>query len=326
MGKKSKKSLPSESFLLLPHPSGSQETPTTTWYGPGLEIVDTHTHLLSTFQSYRQNYPEGAFNSIADFVRDVYAGRNIHSIVDVWCEAPVISQWREIADTKYDGIKYNFVIGVHPLRYLNRHNAKDYTPAVEKNIREALAHPLNVGLGEIGLDFHYDNSPRSIQVDVFRQQLLLAISLNKPLTIHTREADSDTEAILKDLVPRDWRIHIHCFTDAPAFAQRLLDWFPNLHIGVTGVITYASNLNTAELVRGMKGESRPRILLETDAPYMVPNNLYGSLQGMKGRLPLCHSAMIPWTAQFVANLWGDEWDAERVMKLGRENARRVYGV
>jgi TatD DNase family protein len=71
----------------------------------------------------------------------------------------------------------------------------------------------------------------------------------------------------------------------------------------------------------------PRILLETDAPYMVPGNIYASLAStMKGKLPLSHSAMIPWTADFVAGVAGDGWDAERVIRIARENARNVYGV
>ena len=70
-----------------------------------------------------------------------------------------------------------------------------------------------------------------------------------------------------------------------------------------------------------------RIVLETDAPYMVPANLYNALPDLKGRkLPLCHSAMIPWTAEFIAQVAGEGWDAERVMKEARENARRMYGL
>ena len=70
----------------------------------------------------------------------------------------------------------------------------------------------------------------------------------------------------------------------------------------------------------------PRIVLETDAPYMVPANIYGSLPAVKGRLPLCHTAMIPWTAAFVAEVAGEEWNVERVLELGKANAHRVYDV
>ena len=76
-----------------------------------------------------------------------------------------------------------------------------------------------------------------------------------------------------------------------------------------------------------------RILLETDAPFMTPSNIYGTLKDCKGRLPLSHSAMIPWTAEFTANVANERvgagearWDTERILRVGRENARRMYGV
>ncbi|KAF8811765.1 Metallo-dependent hydrolase [Phlegmacium glaucopus] len=117
-----------------------------------------------------------------DFVRTMYEGRNVESIVDVWCEAP----------TLWGGLEYWFVIGVHP------HDAKSYNDQVEKDIIEAIAHPRCVGWGEMGLDYHYDNSPRDIQQRVFVRQLRQAVKLAKPLTVHTREADEDTLRILKE--------------------------------------------------------------------------------------------------------------------------------
>ncbi|KAI0027947.1 hypothetical protein K488DRAFT_60010 [Vararia minispora EC-137] len=321
MGKK--KGL-TEDSLILPAPSFASTIP----------IVDTHTHLMSTFSAYREKYRNGRFETIYDFVRGVYApgeGRpRVQSIVDVWCEAPVQSMWREIADSAvaeenrmelWGGISYWFVMGVHP------HEAKQYDDFVEKDILEAMTHPRCVGWGEIGLDYHYDNSPKHLQQEVLVRQLRHAVRLGKPLTIHTREADEDIERILKAEVPRDHKIHIHCFTDAPELARRLLSYFPNLFIGITGVITYSSNLNTVALVRQLADEpTPPRIILETDAPYMVPSNLYDSLPGVKGRLPFCHTAMIPWTAQFVSQAVSEKFDADEVMALGRENARIMYGV
>jgi len=70
----------------------------------------------------------------------------------------------------------------------------------------------------------------------------------------------------------------------------------------------------------------PRIILETDAPFMVPANIYGSLPAVKGRLPLCHTAMIPWTAEVVGAAAGEGWDVDRVLDLGRINANNVYGI
>ncbi|KAJ7148963.1 Metallo-dependent hydrolase [Mycena crocata] len=308
---------------------------------PTSPIVDTHTHLALTFESYRRKYPDGQYQTAWDFVHALYAPAGVEQMVDVWMEAPVRPIWRQYADSAlteegrrdlWGGVGYWFVMGVHP------HNAKHYTDKVEADIIEAMAHPRCVGWGEMGLDYHYDTSPRPVQREVFARQLRCAVRLNKPLTIHSREADADTERILKDEVPKNHKIHIHCFTDAPAFAQRLLDWFPNLYIGVTGVVTYSSNTDTSTTIRNMFASSNStenlRIVLETDAPYMIPSTIYAtpSLAGKK--FPLCHCGMLPWTAAFVAKQLPaankekkeEGWDTARVMKVSRENARNMYGV
>ncbi|CUA75237.1 TatD DNase family protein [Rhizoctonia solani] len=367
MGKKKAPKLP-ETCLEVPSIAsltGSDVTP----------IYDTHTHLHSTFEAYRKEYPEGqSCSTIPEFVKRYYgrlAGQNdelpaihvpVKSLVDVWCEAPVLlDEWRQLADSaltpesraeKWGDVEYYFVMGVHP------HEAKNYTDEVEAQILDAMKHERNVGWGEMGLDYHYDNSPRDVQRAVLIRQLEHAIKLGKPLTIHTREADEDIWNILSTHVPKEWKIHIHCFTDSPDLAKKLLDHFPNLYIGITGVITYATNENTSAVVRTLAtsppvdpSRSPLRILLETDAPYMVPSNLTKHQQqtfGLKSnaRMPLCHAGMIPWTAEFVAKEAnqgvidqvvkevenGGEagekkvWTAAEVMKIARENARHVYGI
>ncbi|KAI0745530.1 hypothetical protein C8Q76DRAFT_703949 [Earliella scabrosa] len=335
MGKNKKSSVPAEEHLLLPQHPARPDTDTRT------PIVDTHTHLLSTFSFYRSKYKSGKYATVYDFVRELYRGHNVDAIVDVYCEAPVQATWKELADSalteedrkeKWGGLNYWFVMGVHP------HEAKDYTDEIEQNIIEAMSHPRCVGWGEMGLDYHYDNSPRDLQQEVFIRQLKHAVRLGKPLTIHTREAEEDTERILKEHVPKDHRIHIHCYTDSPEWAARMLSHFPSLYIGITGVITYATNLNTAEVIRRMAALSPSptaplRILLETDAPFMTPSNIYAALKDCKGRLPLSHTAMIPWTADFTAGVANERlgdgdarWDTERVLREGRENARKMYGV
>ncbi|OCH90759.1 Metallo-dependent hydrolase [Obba rivulosa] len=329
MGKnnKSKKggSVASEEHLFLPAHNATTS------------IVDTHTHLVSTFAAYRSKYPSGKHETIPDFVKELYTDKNVEAIVDVWCEAPVRGVWKEIADMalseetrtqRWGGLQYYFVMGEHP------HDARLYTDAVERDILEAMVHPRCVGWGEIGLDYHYDNSPREAQQEIFVRQLRQAVRLGKPLTIHTREAEEDTERILKAKVPKDHKIHIHCYTDSPEWAARMLDHFPNLFIGITGVITYSSNLNTANVIRQLAAHGRDtplRIVLETDAPFMTPSNIYASLKDVKGKLPLSHSAMIPWTADFVAGVanevaGADAWDVDRVLRESRANARAMYGV
>ncbi|KAK0217814.1 Metallo-dependent hydrolase [Armillaria fumosa] len=284
----------------------------------GSAIVDTHTHLVLTFAAYRSSYPSGRYLSIFELVRGIYKGRGVETIIDVWHNPAEFMPkpgkgWRRLADApeeKWGGVNYRFVIGVHP------HEAKYYTPAVEAEITTALSHPLCVGLGEIGLDYHYTRSPQDVQKTVFAQQL-------KP---------KKTERIMKEIIPKDHPVHVHCFTDSPDFALRLLSHFPNLHIGITGVVTFSTNLNTADLLRQMvRSRDTFRIVLETDAPYMVPSNVYPALLAdpaftKQTRLPLSHSLMIPFTARYVASVLGGAWDAKGVLTAGREGARRVYGV
>ncbi|KAG8908499.1 hypothetical protein FRB99_005858 [Tulasnella sp. 403] len=346
-------------------PSDSNEPSSTTSQKPS--IIDTHTHVLSTFSEYRRKYPDGQFSTIHEFVRGFYQPPSssasptsnqrpsVAAVVDVYCEAPVVKAWRDVADSAltaeqrvgdWGGIQYHFVIGVHP------HEARHYNDDVELDILEAATHPRCVGMGEMGLDYHYDNSPRDIQRAVLVRQLKCAVQFGKPLTIHTREADDDIFEILHEHVPKDHKnlnvmkktkIHIHCFTDTPELAKKLLDHFPNLYIGITGVVTFATNANTRQVIENLvkaspctpsTSPSPLRVLLETDAPYMVPGNLSVQTLGLKSgtRLPFSHPGMISWTAQFVAEVataasdGTATWSAWDIIRISEANARRMYGI
>ncbi|KAK4051935.1 hypothetical protein OIV83_002640 [Microbotryomycetes sp. JL201] len=340
MGSKSKsKGTPDESCLVLPrHRDLSDDT------GADEQLIDTHTHILSTYETYLQKYPDAKHKaSIAQFVSalliDNGEAHKVAKVIDVWCEAPLRPEWKDtVAQLEQVGPHewFNFVVGAHP------HAASDYTDEIEKTFEEAHAHPRCVGWGEVGLDYHYDNSPRDIQQDVLRRQLRAAIGskLDKAITIHTREADDDIWRILTEEVPREQRLHIHCFTDSPQLASKLLDHFPHLMIGITGVITYSSNLNTAQVVRDMAPNCSPsnpgalRILLETDAPYMIPSNMGPPTSlGMKGgqKLPHSHSGMLPWTASFIAQILNenrteDLWTTQDVIRVARQNAAKIYKI
>ncbi|GAA6002174.1 hypothetical protein JCM10207_003109 [Rhodosporidiobolus poonsookiae] len=329
---------PNESVLLLPQHAelkGLSE-------GEQVELVDTHTHVLSTFLAYKEKYPEGQHQSVKDFVKATLP--NMDAVVDVWCEAPMKADWSDVVESLVQlkeedasAPAYHFVVGAHP------HEAKDYTDELEKTFLEAHAHPACVGWGEIGLDYYYDNSPREIQQDVLRRQIRAALKSGqkKAITIHTRTADDDIQRILKEELPKEQRLHIHCFTDTPECAASLLDHFPNCFIGVTGVVSFSSNLNTAQVVRNLGAGCSPekpeglRIVLETDAPFMVPTNLPTKEMGMnsKQRFPFSTPPVLPWTAEFVARVLnegkGDDerkWTTVDVLRQARENARKLYGV
>jgi TatD DNase family protein len=148
-------------------------------------------------------------------------------------------------------------VGVHP------HDAAKATPETIGHLEALAAHRKVVAIGEIGLDYHYDFSPRDVQRRVFIDQLSLAQSLNLPISIHTREAWDDTIAILR----QHWQgpCIMHCFTGTPAQAREALAL--NCYLAFGGVITF----KTAETIREAAALTPDdRLLIETDAPYLAP--------------------------------------------------------
>jgi len=153
-------------------------------------------------------------------------------------------------------------VGVHP------HDAAKATPETIGDLEALAAHPKVVAIGEIGLDYHYDFSPRDLQRSLFIEQLQLARQLKLPITIHTREAWEDTVAILKEhwVDQRDPGEGImHCFTGNAEQAREALAL--NFHLAFGGVITF----RTAESIREAAALTPDdRLLIETDAPYLAP--------------------------------------------------------
>jgi TatD DNase family protein len=148
-------------------------------------------------------------------------------------------------------------VGVHP------HDAAKATPETIPHLRELAGHPKVVAIGEIGLDYHYDFSPRDQQRQVFLDQLSLAAEVGLPISIHTRDAWEDTMAILAD----NWRGEgiLHCFTGDAGQARQALSL--NFHLAFGGVITYKTAENVREAAAIVPDD---RLLIETDAPYLAP--------------------------------------------------------
>jgi TatD DNase family protein len=150
--------------------------------------------------------------------------------------------------------------GVHP------HDAAKWTPECIPQLRSLMGHRKIVGLGEIGLDYHYDFSPRDVQQAVFIQQLEIAAEARKPIAIHTREAWPDTFAILeKHWTPAALPGIMHCFTGGPAEAEQSLAM--GFTISFSGIVTYSKAPEVQEAARLTPLD---RILVETDAPYLAP--------------------------------------------------------
>ena len=149
-------------------------------------------------------------------------------------------------------------VGMHP------HDAKDLTPDVLKTFRELAAHPKVIALGEMGLDYYRDLSPRPVQKEAFEQQLDLAEELQMPIVIHNRDAYMD---ILPILEARQGRVRgvLHCFTGDVALMRRSLAI--GFHIGIGGIVTYPNAKDIQAVAREVPED---RLLIETDCPWLAP--------------------------------------------------------
>ncbi len=149
-------------------------------------------------------------------------------------------------------------VGMHP------HDAKDFTPDVLKAFRELAAHPKVIALGEMGLDYYRNLSPRSVQKEAFEKQLDLAEALQMPIVIHNREAYMD---ILPILEARQGRVRgvLHCFTGDVELMHRSLAI--GFHIGIGGIVTYPNAKDVQAVAREVPED---RLLIETDCPWLAP--------------------------------------------------------
>lgn len=151
-------------------------------------------------------------------------------------------------------------VGVHP------HDASKATAEIYRHLAERLKHPKVVALGEIGLDYHYDHSPRDVQREVFLEQMRIASDARKPIVIHTREAWEDTLALLDEhWKPTGLGGIMHCFSGSPREAERCIAL--GFHLSFGGIITFPKSAEVQEAARKAPAN---RILIETDAPYLAP--------------------------------------------------------
>ena len=153
--------------------------------------------------------------------------------------------------------------GVHP------HHAIDYDDATDALLRKLAQDPAVVAVGETGLDYHRNYSPRAVQLQVFERQLQLAVDVQKPLFLHQRDAHDDFIALLRRYRDRIPAAVVHCFTDT---GEALRDYLAlDCHIGITGwICDERRGLHLRELVREIPAN---RLLLETDAPYLLPRTV-----------------------------------------------------
>jgi TatD DNase family protein len=167
-------------------------------------------------------------------------------------------------------------------------------------------------VGECGLDYHYDRSPRSTQMQVFEHQLEMARQHRKPVTVHVREAFEDAYRLLQEASAKGVRGVVHCFTGTPVQAQNILD-LEDWYLGFTGIITFGQG---AESIRdSLRITPMNRILIETDTPYLAPAPHRGKVN---------EPSFLPWVAQKVAEIKRVSMD--QVNHQTRENTLRWLGI
>jgi TatD DNase family protein len=214
-------------------------------------VIDSHCHLADeTFESDLDEVVGRARGARLECVLVILEGGNAKEAV----QAGRIEQiWPET----------RFAIGVHP------HQAHQFAADPGRAavlVREQFARtPGARAVGEIGLDYHYDYSPKAVQHAVFRAQLRLARELARPVVIHTREADEDTIAILSEEGGGEVQGVLHCFTGTPALARAGLDL--GLFVSFAGIITFPKAVDLRETARGVPLD---RLLVETDSPFLAP--------------------------------------------------------
>lgn len=211
-----------------------------------IELFDSHTHL--------NDRPFA--NQEADYVqRAAVLGVNKMAIVGSNTE---LNQGAITLAHRFKSLYA--IIGWHP------EDAKDYTPAAAAKLREQLStEDKVVAIGEIGLDYHWNTTPKDVQKRVFAEQLALAKSLHYPVSIHTRDALADTYQLLKAAALPAGQIIMHSFNAPPEWVGKYLDL--GAYLSFSGVITFK---NTAYLRESLKQVPLDRLLVETDAPYLTP--------------------------------------------------------
>jgi TatD DNase family protein len=211
-----------------------------------MTLIDSHCHL---------DFPDFADDLDAVVARARAAG--VERMITIGTQIAKAAQVAEIAE-RYDDVF--FTVGTHPHEAAGE-GAEDFAA-----IRQFARRPKCVGVGEAGLDYHYDRAPRDVARRVFRGQIALARELGLPLVIHARDADDDIAAILTEEMGQGrFSALMHCFTSSRGLAETALAL--GLSISFSGVVTFKKSDGLRAIARDIPLD---RILVETDAPYLAP--------------------------------------------------------
>jgi len=257
-------------------------------------LIDSHCHIAG---------PEFAGDLDEVVSRARHAGVVRALVILAADDRPELTQASEVSARWPEA---RFAVGVHP--HAAGAFASDHDAAT-RLVREAIeAQPLARGVGEIGLDYHYDFSPREVQQEVFRRQIGLARELKRPIVIHTREADEDTIRILREERAGEVGGVFHCFTGDRDMARRGLDL--GFHMSLAGIVTFPRATELKEVARMVPLE---RLLIETDSPFLAPVPHRGTRN---------EPARVGRIAEVIAELRGTT--VEAIAGATRDNFERLF--
>jgi len=250
-------------------------------------LFDSHAH-----------YDDPQFDSDRHSLLEAMRDANVSNIL--CCASSLSSAKACIALSE----QYDFVYasaGVHP------HVAKDFSPDDGVQFRSLLAHPKCIAVGEMGLDYNRNFSPREIQQKVFSYQLSLATVMDMPIIVHDRDAHADTLSMLKNARCRGV---VHCYSGSAEMAVQLVDL--GYYISFPGVITFPNARRSHDVIRAIPIE---RLLIETDAPYLSPVPHRGKRND---------SRYLKHTCAALADILGMSY--AEAAALTSDNARRCFGL
>ena len=293
-------------------------------------IIDTHAHYDNEdFDQDRENlvgsFPQkgiekvinagasvrGALRGLemAEKWPHVYCALGVHPNDIFAASAPVFDEEPESEDSGTAGGEDDASGGAGAPGPVWRHSQKeDLTEDVLRRFAELSSHPKVVAIGEIGLEYHYEEPDREVQKHWFRRQIALAKEVGLPIIVHSRDAVQDTLNVIREEHAEDAGGVIHCFSAGPEVAAIYVKL--GFYIGVGGVVTFKNGRKMKEVVQSVPME---RILLETDSPYLAPVPHRGHRN--------C-SLYLPQVAEAIAELKGLTRD--EVIEITRENALRCF--
>lgn len=256
-------------------------------------LIDSHAHISYFAKEEQKNVILRAFENGVKIINNI---------------CTEISKIQEVLESCYDFPNVYCTIGTHPCHVQDEPNitSSNIIHYIEK-------YPQIIGIGETGLDYYHSVEHKNLQIEKFNEHIFASSFTKKPLIVHTRNADDDTLAILKNAKNKygdDLKILIHCFTGSLEFCKKLLEI--GCYISFSGIITFK---NAEEIRTAMDIVPLNRILIETDSPYLAP---------MPHRGKQNEPAFVKYVAECIANHRKISYD--EMCKISGENFCELFGI